>query len=384
MVTLRVSLLIVIGWALLPVTEFHVFAASFPESTMALLKRLNIETSELADIDRELRIPNDWLKMAEREGKLKIRGTPFTPGQTRIFLGPFRERYPFLDVDYSGGNQANRSIKTLMAYRAGRILGDSLLSAGGYILDYKHANALEDLRNIPAWTHAPPAAKEDPDGQFLGKSVSYWCMSYNTGLIKEKDIPGKWEDLVTNPIWRNGNLALANRPQLWVLNLWVAKGEAWAKKFLTRLFNEVKPQLRKEGLNIMPELASVGEFHAAIPSSPARTSRLVDAGAPVGFTCPEPVPANTATVVILKGAPNLYAARIFVNWLSSKEGQIAQYASKRFVPIHKELQQRTFIPFSDQIIGRKVAYSTPALRVTVLPKVYKFWNNLWLRGPRNR
>jgi len=190
--------------------------------------------------------------------------------------------------------------------------------------------------------------------------------------------------LVTNPIWRNGNLALANRPQLWALNLWDAKGENWTKNFLTKLFTELKPQLRKEGLNIMPQLAAAGEFYAAIPSSPARTSQMVRDGAPVGFTCPEPAPASTASVLILKGARNLHAARLFVNWLLSKEGQIAQFASKRFIPIHDELQQTRFVPFGEEILGKKVSYSTPSLRADVLPKVYEFWNNLWLRGPRTK
>ncbi len=384
MVMYRPVVLIAVSWILLSFAEAQVYSGSLPKSTIEMLKSLNVQPSLLDNVDRELQVPTDWLGKAKREGKLKIRGTPYTPKEVRVFLRPFRERYPFVDVDYAGGNQANRSVKTLTAYRAGRILGDVLLSVGGYIIDYKKFNALENLRNIPAWAYAPQTAKEDPDGQWLGKSVSYWCMSYNRKLVTQKDVPRKWEDLVTNPIWRNGNLGLANRPQLWVLNLWVAKGEAWTKSFLTKLFTEVRPQLRKEGLNMMPQLAAVGEFHAAVPSSPARTSQIVDAGAPIGFTCPEPAPANTASVVILKGAPNLYAARLFVNWLLSIEGQLAQFASQRFIPIHGKLQQSRFVPFGDQIIGKQVSYSSPALRVSVLPNVYEFWNNLWLRAPTNK
>jgi len=384
MMKIRVALLVSFGLLFLPSLEFEVFSASLPKSTQKMLKSLNVKASILHDIDQELQVPKDWLEKAKKEGRLNIRGTPFLPKEVRLFLGPFRERYPFLEVDYFGGNQADRSVKTLVAYRVGRILSDAILSVGGFILAYKQANALENLRNIPAWKRSPDRAKEDPDGLWFGKSISYWCMSYNTKQVKKKDLPKKWDDLVTNPIWRNGNLALANRPQLWALNLWDAKGENWTKNFLTKLFTELKPQLRKEGLNIMPQLAAAGEFYAAIPSSPARTSQMVRDGAPVGFTCPEPAPASTASVLILKGARNLYAARLFVNWLLSKEGQIAQFASKRFIPIHDELQQTRFVPFGEEILGKKVSYSTPSLRADVLPKVYEFWNNLWLRGPRTK
>ncbi len=378
---IRITLL-VSGLLFLPL--FEVFSASLPKSTQEILKSLNVKASILSDIDQELQVPKDWLEKAKKEGRLNIRGTPFTPSEVRVFLGPFRERYSFLEVDYFGGNQANRSVKTLVAFRAGRILSDAVLSVGGFILEYKLANALENLRNIPAWRRSPDRAKEDPDGLWLGKSISYWCMSYNTKLVKKGDLPKKWDDLVTNPIWRNRNLALANRPQLWVLNLWVAKGENWTKNFLTKLFSEVRPQLRKEGLSVLPQLAAAGEFYAGIPSSPARTSQMVMDGAPVGFTCPEPAPASTASVIILKNARNPYAARLFVNWLLSKEGQIAQFASKRFIPIHSDLQQTRFVPFGEEILGKEVSYSTPSLRVGVLPKVYEFWNNLWMRGPGTR
>jgi len=381
MAKIRIALL-VSGLLFLPL--FEVFSASLPKSTQEILNSLNVKASILSDIDQELQVPKDWLEKAKKEGRLNIRGTPFTPSEVRVFLGPFRERYSFLEVDYFGGNQANRSVKTLVAFRAGRILSDAVLSVGGFILEYKLANALENLRNIPAWRRSPDRAKEDPDGLWLGKSISYWCMSYNTKLVKKGDLPKKWDDLVTNPIWRNRNLALANRPQLWALNLWVAKGENWTKNFLTKLFSEVRPQLRKEGLSVLPQLAAAGEFYAGIPSSPARTSQMVMDGAPVGFTCPEPAPASTASVIILKNARNPYAARLFVNWLLSKEGQIAQFASKRFIPIHSDLQQTRFVPFGEEILGKEVSYSTPSLRVGVLPKVYEFWNHLWMRGPGTR
>jgi len=352
--------------------------AQLPKATYELLKKLKLQPSILADVDKELQVPQDWTEKAKKEGKLRVRGTPDSPEEEKLFFDSFRERYPFIDFQYSGSNQEDRSVKTLMALRAGRILSDVALSVGGFILEYKKAKLLDDLRNLPAWKNAPDAAKEDPDGMWVGKSVSYWCMSYNTKMVRKEDLPNKWEDLLTNPKWRGGNLGLGNRPQVWALNVWAVHGDNWTKDFLTKLFNEVKPQLRKEGLNLLPQLTAAGEFQAAVPSSPARTSQMVDEGAPVALTCPEPVPASTASVMILKGSPNLYASRIFVNWLLSREGQIAQFAAKRFTPIHRDLQRKEFIPFADQVLGRKVSYSNPMTEEEILPKLYEHWNKLWI------
>ena len=86
---------------------FEVFSTSLPKTTLEILKRLNVKASILGGIDQELPVPKDGLV----KGKLNIRGAPFTSSEVRVFLGSFRERYSFLEVDYFGGNQANRSVK---------------------------------------------------------------------------------------------------------------------------------------------------------------------------------------------------------------------------------------------------------------------------------
>lgn len=369
-------------WLFLAVLLFihleHAGAASLPKSTQELLAKFKLDPSVLADIDKELEVPKDWIEKAKKEGKLRWRSTPAEPSEVKILLGPFKERYPFIEIEFSGTNQEDRSVKTLVAYKSGRILADVLSSVAGFLEEYKKANALEDLRTIPNVKRLPDEAK-DPSGLWTGIDQNYWCMSYNTKTVKKEDLPKKWEDLITNPRWRGGNLALGNRPQVWVLNIWKAKGDNWTKDFLTRLFTEVKPQLRKEGLNMMPQLVSAGEFDAAIPSNYKRPYQLALQGAPVAFTCPEPVPGSVEDATILKGAPNIHSAKIFLNWLLSREGQIAQFAFEYAAPLDKDLRAR-LLPFADQILGKKESFRDENMERDIGPKMTEFWNNLWLRG----
>ena len=209
-------------------------------------------------------------------------------------------------------------------------------------------------------------------------------MSYNTKLVRKADLPKKWEDLLTNPRWKARNLALGNRPQLWAANLWGEKGEGWTGEFLRKLFTEVKPQLRKEGMGALPQLVAAGEIHAAIPSNHKRSHQLASEGAPIGFACPEPVPASAADAVILKGAPNLYAAKVHLNWLLSTEGQIAQYAAGDHTPIHPQLRRSEFLPFAEEILGKQEAFLDKTLENEIVAKVEKLWNDLWLKGSRKK
>ncbi|NIO09107.1 MAG: extracellular solute-binding protein [Deltaproteobacteria bacterium] len=349
-----------------------------PKSTQKMLKEYKLNPSVLADLDKQLNVPKEWIEKAKQEKKLKVRGSPATSKELRALFTPFNERYSFIEVDYTGANRQGRTIKTLMAYRTGRYLADMVLSTGVFVKDFQNSGGIENLSDLPAFKDVPNQLK-DQNGMYVGINKNYWCMSYNTRLVKKKDLPKTWDDLLTNPIWRNGNLALGNRPNLWAVNLWRAKGEAWGKDFITRLFTEVKPQLRKEGMNALTQLVAAGEFYAAIPSNYKRPYQIQQDGAPVSFACPEPVPGSTEEAIILKGAPNLYSAKILMNWLLSKEGQIAQYAHEFAAPLDEGLRPK-LLPFSDQIIGKQEVFRDPRSMEELMPKLFDFWNKLWLRG----
>jgi hypothetical protein len=233
-------------------------AATLPKSTEQLLKKAKLSPSVLASIDQDLQVPKEWIDRAKNEGKVRWRSTPATPSDLEILLGPFKERYPFIDVEFSGTNQEDRSVKTLLAYRSGRILSDVVTSIGGFMDQYHKANALEDLSQLPNFKKLPEGAA-DETRVWVGINQIYWCLSYNTNLVKKEELPKQWEDLL-GPRWTGGRLALGNRPQLWAINLWKAKGEAWTKDFLTKLFTQVKPQLRREGMNALVQLAGAGVF----------------------------------------------------------------------------------------------------------------------------
>ena len=354
------------------------FAAPLPKSTEEMLKKLKLDASVLSNIDKELEVPKAWLDGARKEGKLRIYHT-VDPPQAEVMFRPFRERFPFISIEYSRASHEDRAIRTLVAFKNKRIVTDILTGLGGSFFLYKEVGALEDLRAIPNLKNNPEGTR-DHDGLWVGMHLRYWCMAYNTRALKREDLPKKWDDLLTNPKFRGGNLALGNRPQLWALSLWKANGEKWAKEFLTRLFTEVKPQLRREGMNANLELLAAGEFNLTIPAAEYRTYQKTLDGAPISYHCPEPVPAAVSEMGILKGAPNINAARVFVNWFLSMEGQIAQYVSDYAPPVHKNLQRKELIPFADQIVGKKDAFRDPVIELEIQPKLLAVWDDLWLHS----
>lgn len=353
-------------------------ASPLPKSTQEMLKKLKLPASFLADIDRELEVPKDWLERAKQEGKVRFSSTE-EPEPAKIMLAPFRERYPFITVEPIQTTRDDR-VKTLIAYKRGKILTDVQDAIGGILGGFIESNGLVDLRDIPGLKNLPEEAK-DPNGLWVGTESGYRCVGYNTKLMKKEELPRRWEDLPGVSRLKGGNLALGNRPELWVINLWDAKGEKWTRDFLTRLFAELKPQLRKEGMNALHQLLAAGEFHAFIPAGEDNTHELALQGAPVGFTCPEPAPRTVRQLAILKGSPNLHAAKIFLNWLLTKEGQIAKIVGKGALPIHKDMMRPEFVPWPDQLLGKTVSWP-PRNELEITPKLNEVWSQLWLRGGR--
>jgi ABC-type Fe3+ transport system substrate-binding protein len=262
-----------------------------------------------------------------------------------------------------------------VSFRQGRVTTDVITGLGGSVAQFKEIKALESLTDIPTYK-STPANMRDEEGFWVGHQITHWCITYNTKQIKESDLPQTWDDLVTNPIWRGGHLGLGNRPQLWMLSLWGAKGEDWVKAYLPKLFG-LNPQLRKEGINAMISLTSVGEMWAALPGSGYRTQLESSKGAPVSFHCPVPVPVSVNVMAMLRGG-NVNSAKLFVNWNQSKEGQIAQYFADASAPVHEAFQDdERFVPYASNIRGKPLAARSANLLEESGEQLFEIWNSHW-------
>jgi iron(III) transport system substrate-binding protein len=355
-------------------------AADLPDPTRKFLQQLKFDESTLAGLDKELEMPAAWLEGARNEGAVAILGT-WDANQFEEMVLPFRARYPFVKMDYARAGRYDRTIKTLVAAKDGRLVGDIMLSAGRTLTDLREIGALADLRDIPNFALAAPDMAAS-DGTWVGSRIAYRCMGYNTKRVKKEELPATWDDLINDPRWRNGRLALSNSPDSWILGLWDTNGEAWARDYITKLFEVVKPQLRKEGQNASYGLLMAGEFDAVIPASGDRAQQYLDRGAPAGFHCPSPVPASVSQTILLKGSAHPNGARIFLNWFLSKEGQIAQFATSGQNPIHKDLQGGRFVDFPSEIVGKPVSFRESAELEETQAELQRFWTAMWTKGEK--
>ncbi len=352
------------------------FAADMPPSMNGVLKKLHLTTAVLKNSDKELAVPAAWVAAAKKEGTLRVRLNLAEKNFNKL-VKPFHERYPYIKTEFTRAVGADRAVKPLLAFKAGRYIADITMGISGKFTDYLAANAMEDLRDMPTWDKIPKELRH-PDGHFAAYGIVNWCMSYNTKKVQKSELPKTWSEMIHDAKWRGGRVGSANRPQLWLIMIWGDKGEQYAKNLMSDFFSVLKPQLRKEAINGMMKLASIGEVDIAMPSAGYRVKLQVDRGAPIGFHCPEPVPTAPADVVVFKGSPRVNSAKIFVNWLTSIEGQLALHAADGTRPSHVDLASMSSVmPYPDAVLGKKLAYRTLDLTLHQMKPMFAAWNKSW-------
>jgi len=379
MIALRISKVwgLVLGLGVL-VSAPIAHAADLPKATQKILKELKVDASVLVGLDKELAVPKAWIDAARKEGQVRLSST-FSYQRFPKVIAAFKERYPFIKVNYSRGSFQQRVTSLIIAYKQNHIPADVVTSFGGAYRLFKQADALANLRDLPGFANLD-SLSQSKEGDWVAFRRQYYCTAYNTNLVKPADLPKKWTNILENKRWHQSKIGVANRPQLWLLMLWGREGPDYVKSYVSRLFGEVRPQLRKEGINAMISLAVAGEFHMAVPASMFRTSQLAQKKAPIGFHCPVPVPTFVARMAVIKNNPHPFASKILVNWFISKEGQIAQYAGSNAPPAHKDLQRREFLLYPDQVLGKPMAPRTIELLNSEYPKLLAVWNKQWSKG----
>ncbi|TLY23505.1 MAG: extracellular solute-binding protein [Nitrospirae bacterium] len=203
--------------------------------------------------------------------------------------------------------------------------GDLFISTESGIVEILTKEGLLD----PYQSAATKAVTDDfrsAAGTWTGISGRARVILYNKTLVPEKDVPKSIFDL-TNPKWK-GKLAIAGTRErttlAWATALVALKGEAFTRDYLKGLHaNDLK--ILTDNTEVWQGVGR-GEFAIGLTNSPnyylARQNNL-----PVGVVYPDQdsggigTPVNPNAVAVIKGAANPEAARKFIDFVLSPEGQ---------------------------------------------------------------
>jgi iron(III) transport system substrate-binding protein len=159
----------------------------------------------------------------------------------------------------------------------------------------------------------------DPDALALTTRVLVSAFGINTNLVKMEDAPKSFADLL-DPKWKGKMVKAHPAYSGTIMNATfeIARELGWD------YFEKLAKQnvLQVQSATDTPKRIALGERAIMVDGASYLVIRGKEAGQPVDIIYPsEGTPVATSPSVVMIGAPNPNAARLFQNWMHSREGQ---------------------------------------------------------------
>ena len=159
----------------------------------------------------------------------------------------------------------------------------------------------------------------DPDGLHVTTRILVSPIAYNTNLVKKEEAPKSFADLL-DPKWA-GKIVKAHPAYSGTImnaTFQIARDLGW--DYLEKLSKQRVMQV--QSATDTPKKISLGERAVMADGAGYLVIRYREEGQPVDIVYPEEgTPLAAGPSAVLKAAPNPNAARLFQNWMHSREGQ---------------------------------------------------------------
>jgi ABC-type Fe3+ transport system substrate-binding protein len=252
---------------------------------------------------------------AKQEGRI-VFYTSWGPGDADYVVKAFEKKYPPIKVETVRASSERTLTRLLNEHRANAFLGDVVAVNGLQSGILKAKGALDRYQSPEAANF--PAEWRDPDGYGTGLHQTIYVIGYNSGMVSPAAVPKSYEDLL-QPRWR-GQLVWDTEEYYLFGALMKARGKEKGLEYWLHLA-EQQINFRK-GYTLISELVSAGEFPVAVSLYQHRVDEYAEKGAPLQWIAPNPlVGGDPNKISLLKHAPRPNAAKLFIDFMLSAEGQ---------------------------------------------------------------
>jgi iron(III) transport system substrate-binding protein len=251
---------------------------------------------------------------AKKEGKMVF----YTSVETefaRALTSAFEAKHPFVKTDIFRSTHDKIFSRMNVERQTGTYTAD-VVSVGefetyhmqkkGFIAPYKSPFAA-----------AYPDGFKDPNGYWTDLYDNLIVTAYNTTRVKREELPKRWEDLL-HPRWK-GRMVLDQNEDRWFANMLYLMGEKKGMEFMQTLAKQ--DVAIRGGRSLVTQLLSAGEFDLQIVAYWYRPYLMKKQGAPVDWLGLEPAIIALHPISIVEKSPHPSAARLFIDFALSDEGQ---------------------------------------------------------------
>ncbi len=287
---------------------------------------------------QEVAWQQEWdktLVAAEHEGEVTIYGQSRHPVSAAIQA--FEKTYPKIKINFVGGPGSELGARVMAEKRAGKHLVDiavggsatavQIYQKAGLLAPLEPAFILPEVRDESAWW-TKKHLYSDPESRqvFIMQGAATTRMgAYHTGLVKDGEIQSWWDLL--DPKWK-GKIVMTSPKAVGNIQSWLFLyvSPELGPKFITKLLTEDDVAFSSSERQMMDWLAT-GKYPVHLLAKPDNVEKAQAQGLPVKLLFSEKeagsVSSGSGHLSIFKDAPHPNAAKVYVNWMLSKLGQLS-------------------------------------------------------------
>lgn len=268
---------------------------------------------------------------AKKEGKVVIYASSIEVEALNSVSKTFKEKFG-ITPEFVIGTPSETARKILTERQAGLYQPDvhiggtvmvfTMLAPAGAFNRMDEALTLPEVKDPKFWLGGKPGWMEGDNDHIAIIFLSYVSprMFINTDLVKQGELTS-WKDLLS-PKWK-GKIVMADPGVPSAASNWFN----WtigvmSEKYMRDLVNQEPKVLRDERL--VTEWLAQGKYPVATAVSSSKIAQFVKAGAHIGFVKPSEyrdLTVGSGLLSLMNQAPHPNAAKVFINWFLTKEGQ---------------------------------------------------------------
>jgi iron(III) transport system substrate-binding protein len=254
------------------------------------------------------------IEAGKKEGKLVF----YTSVETefaRALTAGFEAKYPFIKTDIFRSTHDKILSRMNVERKTGTFTAD-VVSVGEFETYHMQKMGFIAVYKSP-FAAAYPEGFKDPNGYWTDLYDNLIVTAYNTTRVKRDELPRSYEDLL-HPRWE-GRMVFDENEDRWFANMLHLMGEKKGMQFMQSLAKQ-EVAIRR-GRSLATQLLGAGEFDLQIVAYWYRPHLMKKKGAPVDWVGIEPAIVALHPISVIEKAPHPNAARLFIDFALSEEGQ---------------------------------------------------------------
>ena len=254
------------------------------------------------------------IELAKKEGRVSFY-TSMGADESKFVADAFQAKYPALRVEITRLGSEKLLQRIITESRAGSHLFDAVTNSGMEIHLLGKMKLL--ARHVPPEFSLFLADSRDATFGWADMYSNLRLVAFNTRMVPKEKIPRRYEDL-TDPMWK-GQIGFPEGQFSWFATMLKVMGEEAGRKFFQALGRQ-NLHFRNSQV-LVTQFVAAGEFSVGFVYD-TQVLRFKKRGAPIDVAPMPFITKNIHPLALAANAPRPNAAKVFIDYLLSKEGQL--------------------------------------------------------------